>query len=506
MAWVKIELIQNPIIATTAPKIWVQVRGLFAGTGNGGNGPTDTEWGGIEGDIADQTDLQSALTSAKARANHTGTQSADTVIDGTTNKAYTATEKTKLSGIATGATANDTNSNLRDRSTHAGTQAQSTIVGLETALSEKAPLNSPTFTGTVSGLTKSMVGLGNVDNTTDANKPVSTATQSALDLKADLVDGKIPANQLPSYVDDVLEYDELADFPATGESSKLYVTLDTNQIYRWTGSIYVNVGAGDGELVLGETSTTAYRGDRGKEAYDHISTTNNPHGVTKSQVGLGNVDNTSDTNKPVSTAQQTALDLKAPLASPTFTGTVSGITKAMVGLSNVDNTFDTAKPVSTAQQTALDLKAPLASPTFTGTVSGITKTMVGLGNVDNTSDSAKPVSSAQQTALDAKQDKLITIDDKTANYTLVLTDSGKLIRMNLAGANTFTVPPNADVAFSIGTQILVSQLGAGQITITPGSGVTLNNAGGLKSRAQYSVATLIKTGTNTWLVSGDLTV
>lgn len=125
-------------------------------------------------------------------------------------------------------------------------------------------------------------------------------------------------------------------------------------------------------------------------------------GITKSMVGLSNVDNTSDAGKPVSTAQQTALDLKAPVASPTFTGTVGGITKAMVGLGSVDNTSDAAKPVSTAQQTALDLKANLESPTFTGTVAGITKTMVGLGNVDNTSDASKPVSTAQQTALDLK--------------------------------------------------------------------------------------------------------
>lgn len=91
-------------------------------------------------------------------------------------------------------------------------------------------------------------------------------------------------------------------------------------------------------------------------------------GITPSMVGLGNVTNTSDANKPVSTAQQTALDLKAPLSSPTFTGTVGGITASMVGLGNASNTSDANKPVSTAQQTALDLKAPLASPTFTGTV------------------------------------------------------------------------------------------------------------------------------------------
>jgi hypothetical protein len=81
--------------------------------------------------------------------------------------------------------------------------------------------------------------------------------------------------------------------------------------------------------------------------------------LTKEDIGLSAVNNTSDANKPVSTATQMALDLKANLASPTFTGTVGGISKAMVGLSNVDNTADSAKPVSTATQTALDLKAPL---------------------------------------------------------------------------------------------------------------------------------------------------
>lgn len=78
--------------------------------------------------------------------------------------------------------------------------------------------------------------------------------------------------------------------------------------------------------------------------------------LVKADVGLSNVDNTSDVNKPVSVAQQAVLDLKAPIASPTFTGTVSGITKAMVGLGNVDDTSDVNKPVSTATQTALNLK------------------------------------------------------------------------------------------------------------------------------------------------------
>ena len=77
--------------------------------------------------------------------------------------------------------------------------------------------------------------------------------------------GKILSSELPSYVDDVLEYDSLSEFPATGESGKIYVAKNTNKTYRWSGTTYVIVG---GDLALGETSSTAYRGDRGKAAYD----------------------------------------------------------------------------------------------------------------------------------------------------------------------------------------------------------------------------------------------
>lgn len=78
--------------------------------------------------------------------------------------------------------------------------------------------------------------------------------------------GKIPSAQLPSYVDDVLEYASQSAFPATGETGKIYVALDTNKTYRWSGTAYVEISE---SLALGETSSTAYRGDRGKAAYDH---------------------------------------------------------------------------------------------------------------------------------------------------------------------------------------------------------------------------------------------
>lgn len=88
--------------------------------------------------------------------------------------------------------------------------------------------------------------------------------------------------------------------------------------------------------------------------------------LTKADVGLGNVDNTSDANKPIGSATQTALDLKAPINSPSFTGTVSGITSAMVGLGNVNNTSDANKPVSTATQAALNAKQNTITLTTTG--------------------------------------------------------------------------------------------------------------------------------------------
>lgn len=164
-------------------------------------------------------------------------------------------------------------------------------------------------------LNKEDIGLGNVDNTADADKPISTVIQNALDGKVDketnksLVDNtlitkleglstqdvidsaiadkiplsqkgtangvatlgedsKIPSSQLPSYVDDVLEYNTLSSFPQTGESGKIYVSLDTNLTYRWSGTTYTEISQ---SLALGETSSTAFAGDRGKALEDKIN-------------------------------------------------------------------------------------------------------------------------------------------------------------------------------------------------------------------------------------------
>jgi hypothetical protein len=185
----------------------------------------------------------------------TGTASSPTIAAGAITDAKIAT------GISSSKVGLGNVNNTSDLGKPISTATQTALdtKASNTSLALKAPIDAPTFTGTVSGITKIMVGLGNVDNTTDALKPVSTATQTALDLKASITALNLKAN-----------------------STDLALKADI-----------------------------------------------------------------------------TDLNLKAPIASPTFTGSVSGITKAMVSLANVDNTTDLLKPISSATQTALNLKVSL---------------------------------------------------------------------------------------------------------------------------------------------------
>lgn len=167
--------------------------------------------------------------------------------------------------------------------------------------------------------------------------PLNANLKGAVNGVAELdATGKVPTSQLPSYVDDVLEYDDQAGFPTTGETGKIYIAKDTNKTYRWSGSGYVEISA---SLALGTTSSTAFRGDYGQTAYTHSQSAHAPsdaqknsditkaeieakltgtitshsHTVTKGDVGLGNVTNES----------------KATMfTSPTFTGTPQTTTAA----------------------------------------------------------------------------------------------------------------------------------------------------------------------------------
>jgi hypothetical protein len=112
----------------------------------------------------------------------------------------------------------------------------------------------------------------------------------------------------------------------------------------------------------------------------------------------------------------------------------------------------------------------------------------------------------EATQLDAVATAMIAINAQTGTtYTTVLADDGKLITCDNAASIALTIPPNSSVAYGIGTQINVMQLGAGTVTITAGAGVTLQSAGSkLKTSAQYAVATCCKISTNVWVVLGNL--
>jgi hypothetical protein len=234
------------------------------------------------------------------------------------------------------------------------------------------------------------------------------------------------------------------------------------------------VGEGGGaNLTVSRTSTTVtVASDTGTDAALPAADGSNAGVMTSAmQIKLAGVSTGA-------TANDTDANLKAR-ANHTGTQTASTIS-------------DFSAAVDARVAAGITGKADLASPTFTGTVAGITKTMVGLGSVDNT-------------ALGAKADKTVTTNTQTASYTLVLSDAGKAVEMNVASANNLTVPPNSSVAFPTGTVIEVGQLGAGQTTVVADSGVTIRSASGLKLRAQYSVASIRKRASDEWWITGDTT-
>jgi hypothetical protein len=98
----------------------------------------------------------------------------------------------------------------------------------------------------------------------------------------------------------------------------------------------------------------------------------------------------------------------------------------------------------------------------------------------------------------------LVINNQTVSYTLVLSDASKLVEINSGSANNLTVPLDSSVAFAVGTQISLLQVGAGQMTVVATGGVTINATPGLKLRAQWSSATLVKRATDTWVLVGDL--
>ncbi len=204
--------------------------------------------------------------------------------------------------------------------------------------------------------------------------------------------GIIPSAQLPSYVDDVIEVDTFSNLPGTGESGKIYIVQDTNLTYRWSGTDYVEISK---SLALGETSSTAYPGDKGKATTDKLNRI--PDKLITDTVNVN-----QSTTKAVlnfTTYRQEAQQIGRN------TLTITSATTSQAGLmsssdkTKLDGLKDQAGITSDINAVQTNLETHINNKSNPHEV---TKDQVGLGNVDNTSDANKPISNATQTALNGK--------------------------------------------------------------------------------------------------------
>lgn len=273
-------------------------------------------------EIADVSSLQATLDS-KAEAGHTHSAA-------TTSAAgfMSTSDKSKLDGIASGAN------------------------------KYVLPVASSSIGGVKSGTDITVDTSGNVSVNNDShNHSASTITS----VNANVITGVIAEANLPSYVDDVLEYNSKSNFPSTGEAGKIYVDTTTNLPYRWGGSAYVEVSS---SLALGETSATAYRGDRGKIAYDHSQATGNPHGTTIANIsGL-----------------QSALDSKANSShTHNYAGSSSAGGAATTALECTGNSATaTLADISKKANTTVAVTTAGTGAAYTATVDGITALTAGI--------------------------------------------------------------------------------------------------------------------------------
>lgn len=236
--------------------------------------------------------------------------------------------------------------------------------------------------------------------------------------------GKVPSSQLPSYVDDVIEINTFNNLPSTGESGKIYITQDTNLTYRWSGSAYTEISK---SLALGETSSTAYPGDKGKSTTDIVNSLSDTL-VNDVLVSQSNQDSVSLTVKSItknSTNKSNKLLLTdgepvlltdgSPILLAENDGLYSQADDKTITI-NQASAF-TAGVMSASDKTKLDgLKAQAEIDTSISNVQNnlnahinnrtnphrVTKEQIGLDQVDNTSDANKPISNATQTALNGK--------------------------------------------------------------------------------------------------------
>jgi archaellum component FlaC len=379
---------------------------------------------------------------------------------------------------------------------------QTQLTDLDTT---KADIESPTFTGTVSGITSSMVGLGNVDNTSDANKPVSTATQSALDAKLNLAGGTLTGKI-------TLDGDPTQALHAV---TKQYVDsveagLITRPQVRAATTSNLTANYSNGTLGVGATLTSTSNGAFPLIDNVALTTVNGARGIlVKNQTnsahnGRYNLTTQGDSETPWVLTRCALCDEADEIPGSYIfvtdgdvnggTGWVQNVSDPAAFVVGTDAItvfqFSGAGTVTAGTNIALsgNQVSVINAPTFSGLV---------------TATSGVAFSDGTQTKVGVPS--LTAFVEKTASYTLdTLTLQDSIVEMNSTSPTTFTIPTNAALAWPIGASMDIFQTNTGEVTIAASGGVTLNRTPGNKLRTQWSSATILKRGTDNWILYGDL--
>ncbi len=301
---------------------------------------------------------------------------------------------------------------------------------------------------------------------TDLNSGVWGSITGTLSSQTDLqtaLDGKVDENAaITGATKTKITYDAKGLVTSGADATTADIADSSNKRYVTDAQL----------VVIGNTSGT----NSGNQTLANTSDATS-HTVTLSATG-GSVKLVEGSGITLTTTG-TAADGIITIASSGGSGTVTSVAALTLGTTGTDLSSTVANGTTTP---VITLNVPTASATNRGALS-----------------------SNDWTTFNNKADKLITTNRQTSSYTLVLSDADKLVEMNVGSANNLTIPLNSSVAYSIGTQILISQYGAGQTTVVATGGVTIRSSGGkLKLNAQYSGATLIKIATDEWYLFGDI--
>lgn len=288
-----------------------------------------------------------------------------------------------------------------------------TIDKLGGKVDKTTTINGHSLSGNVS-VTKSDIGLGSVTDDAQVKRSEMGVASGVATLDSA---GKVPTSQLPSFVDDVLEYDDYSLFPETGEVGKIYVDKSNNTTWRWSGTVYVQI---KGDLVIGTTTGTAADGGI---ASSHYNNTSNPHSVTKDQVGLGNVANTGDSATPTENGTEKFTTGGAYTELNKKVDKVSG-----KGLSTNDYTTDEKEKLDGIEDGATNVTTDTVSGWgFTKNEGTVTSIKIN-GTAKNPSDGVVDLGTVITTHQDisGKVDKTTTINghELSSNVSITKSDVG----------------------------------------------------------------------------------